>query len=161
MLVGIMADSHDNVPAIDKAVQVFNDAGVGLVIHAGDFVAPFSLLPLANLACPWIGVFGNNDGERKGLTHASKGRIQPDPYSLNVDGKKTLVVHDLDTVSEEEWVKNGTQILIYAHSHLAQIDQKESLLRVNPGELGGWLNQRKTVAILDTQNLVARVVDIE
>ena len=161
MLVGIMADSHDNVPVIDKAVQVFNDAGVGLVIHAGDFVAPFSLLPLANLACPWIGVFGNNDGERKGLTKASKGRIQLAPYSLNIDGKKTLVVHDLDAVDENEWQHNGTEILIYAHNHLAKIDHKESLLRINPGEVGGWLKQRRTVAILDTQSLTARVVDIE
>ena len=161
MLVGIMADSHDNVPAIDNAVQVFNEAGVEMVIHARDFVAPFSLRPLANLKCPWIGIFGNNDGERKGLTQASQGRIQPAPYSLNIDGKKTLVVHDLDTVNEDEWAKNGTQIVIYAHSHLAKIDQKESLLRINPGELGGWLNQHKTVAILDTQSLVARVVDIE
>ncbi len=161
MLVGIMADSHDNVPAIDKAVQVFNDAAVEMVIHAGDFVAPFSLYPLANLNCPWIGVFGNNDGERKGLTKVSQGRIQPAPYSLNIDGKKTLVVHDLDTVNEDEWAKNGTEIVIYAHSHLAKIDQNESLLRINPGELGGWLNQRKTVAILDTKSLVARVVDIE
>ena len=62
MLVGIMADTHDNVPAIEQAVLFFNQKKVAFVVHAGDFIAPFSLKPLENLRCPWIGVFGNNDG---------------------------------------------------------------------------------------------------
>ncbi|HDZ14270.1 MAG TPA: YfcE family phosphodiesterase, partial [Pricia sp.] len=36
MKIGIVADSHDNVPAIKKAVEYFNKSNISFVIHAGD-----------------------------------------------------------------------------------------------------------------------------
>ena len=41
-MIGIMSDSHDNLDAVNIAVQIFNSHECRLVIHAGDFVAPFS-----------------------------------------------------------------------------------------------------------------------
>jgi hypothetical protein len=35
-----------------------------------------------------------------------------------------------------------------------------SKLLINPGECGGWLSGKSTVAILDTENLSAKVHDI-
>ncbi len=72
-MIGIMADSHDNLTAVRLAVRLFNDAKCDLVIHAGDFVAPFAALELHNLSCPVKAVFGNCDGEKKGLTAAFEG----------------------------------------------------------------------------------------
>jgi len=37
-----MSDIHDNLPMIDKAVQKLNGENVGSVLHAGDYVAPFT-----------------------------------------------------------------------------------------------------------------------
>ena len=67
MKIGIMSDSHDNMPAIVKAVGFFNDVGVSLVIHAGDLITPFVAKPLSELDMDLVAVFGNNDGERLGL----------------------------------------------------------------------------------------------
>ena len=39
MKIGIMSDSHDNMPKIAAAVKCFNEAGVEHVVHAGDFAA--------------------------------------------------------------------------------------------------------------------------
>ncbi|RLI45996.1 YfcE family phosphodiesterase, partial [Candidatus Bathyarchaeota archaeon] len=41
MLIGIMADTHDRLPLLDKAVKRLNEEKVKLVLHAGDYVAPF------------------------------------------------------------------------------------------------------------------------
>ena len=41
MKIGVLSDSHDNVHMVAKAVELFNDEGVVLVVHAGDFIAPF------------------------------------------------------------------------------------------------------------------------
>jgi len=41
-MIGIMSDSHDHMEAIRAAVEVFNQAGVKLVVHAGDLIAPFT-----------------------------------------------------------------------------------------------------------------------
>ncbi|RLB07482.1 MAG: YfcE family phosphodiesterase, partial [Deltaproteobacteria bacterium] len=46
MKIGLMADSHDHVPMIERACDLFNAEGVQMVIHAGDYIAPFSLRPL-------------------------------------------------------------------------------------------------------------------
>ncbi len=36
MRVGVMADSHDRVPAVEELLRRMSAAGVGLVLHAGD-----------------------------------------------------------------------------------------------------------------------------
>ena len=161
MLVGVLADSHDNLPAIEKAVELLNGKKVGFVIHAGDFVAPFALRPLEDLRCPWIGVFGNNDGEQKGLTFNSKGRIQPAPYELNLDGKKVVVVHDLELFDLDEFERQGAQLIIHGHTHATDLTKhKDGLLILNPGELGGWLHGRHTLALVDTEKLEATIEEI-
>ena len=161
MIVGIMADTHDNVPAIEKAISFFNQKKVVFVVHAGDFIAPFSLKPLEDLRCPWIGVFGNNDGEKKGLTSFSKGRIQPAPYELNLDGKKVVVVHDIETFDSEDLSKKEAKLLIHGHTHEPEVKKgDDGILYVNPGEVGGWLKGRHTVALVDTEKLEATVEDI-
>ena len=71
MKIGVISDTHDNIPLIKRAVGLFNRNGVGHILHAGDFVAPFSILPFNALKSPFTGVFGNNDGEKKGLTEFS------------------------------------------------------------------------------------------
>ncbi|MCK7489623.1 MAG: metallophosphoesterase family protein [Anaerotruncus sp.] len=44
-----------------------------MVVHAGDFVAPFTAEELRNLRAPVKAVFGNCDGERAGLARAFQG----------------------------------------------------------------------------------------
>ena len=45
MLIGLMSDTHDRVPAVAELVRRMTELGVGLVLHAGDFCSPFSLKP--------------------------------------------------------------------------------------------------------------------
>ena len=40
--IGIIADTHDNLPNIEKAVETFNKGNIDLLFHAGDFVSPFT-----------------------------------------------------------------------------------------------------------------------
>lgn len=46
MRIGLIADTHDNVPMVEKAVALFNREGVSAVFHAGDYVSPFSVKTL-------------------------------------------------------------------------------------------------------------------
>ncbi len=161
MLIGVMADTHDNLTLIEKAVSFFNEQKADFVIHAGDFVAPFSLGPLENLRCPWIGVFGNNDGEKAGLTKSSQGRIQPPPFELNLDGKKVVVVHDLEEFDTKELLESGAEIIVYGHSHESKVEMMDKTLLINPGEVGAWLSGRSTVVLLDTKTMEAHTKDLE
>ena len=37
MRVGVLSDSHDRVPAIAEFARLFREAGVSIVLHAGDY----------------------------------------------------------------------------------------------------------------------------
>ncbi|MFN3535276.1 MAG: metallophosphoesterase family protein, partial [Desulfatiglandales bacterium] len=93
MLIGILSDSHDNLPMIQKAVEVLKRRGVDLVLHAGDYVAPFSLKPLLDSFGQFIGVFGNNDGEILGIFQKSEGRIKAPFLELEEKGYRIFVSH--------------------------------------------------------------------
>ena len=67
MRVGLMADTHDRVPVIAEFVRVMQEAGVAMLIHAGDYCAPFSLRPIEEASMSLAGVFGKNDGDIQGL----------------------------------------------------------------------------------------------
>jgi len=90
--LGLIADTHDNLPAVKKAVDIFNREGVDLVLHAGDYVSPFSLKPFAELGCGFTGVWGNNDGDRLALQNVAGGRILESPSIHDFSGKASWSV---------------------------------------------------------------------
>ena len=65
MLVGLISDTHDRLPMVEKAVKRLNEEKVKLVLHAGDYVAPFVIPKFKDLKARLIGVFGNNDGDHE------------------------------------------------------------------------------------------------
>jgi len=94
MLVGVLSDTHDRLPLIAKALDVFRRQGVDVVIHAGDIVSPFAAKTLKRIEsrCPLHVVYGNNEGESAGLS-AILPQIQRGPIRLELDGRRILVHH--------------------------------------------------------------------
>lgn len=157
MKIGIISDSHDNLPKIEKAVELFNKKKVGFVLHAGDYVAPFTIPKLKALTCDWCGVFGNNDGERNGLVRISEGKIQEGPLRMKLDTQKITLVHDIKTIDPD---REDAALIIFGHTHKSEIIKKGKLLLINPGEAGGWLTGRSTVAIVDLSTLSHRIFSL-
>jgi len=154
MLLGIMADSHDNLPKIERAVSFFNQKGVKLVLHAGDFIAPFVARKLKDLNCPLVGVFGNNDGEKKGLGDkiaSINGEVHTPPYSFERKGKNILLVHDPEMLKGMDLF--SFDLVIYGHTHEEEIKKEGQRIILNPGECGGWLTGRSTVALVDLKSM--------
>ena len=158
MLIGVMSDTHDNLPKIKKAVEIFNRKKVSLVVHAGDYVSPFSLGLLDNLKCPYKGIFGNNDGEKAGLIKKSHNRIKESPQEWEIDGKKVLVIHDLKSMSHA-LKKRSFDIIIHGHTHIPEIRRDGTCLRVNPGECCGWVKSKSSVALIDTEKMAAEIIE--
>jgi hypothetical protein len=157
MIFGILSDSHDNLPKITKAVDFFNSKKVDFVFHAGDFVAPFAIDKLKYLECEWLGVFGNNDGEKKGLAAKSKGKIRKGPLRMKLKEKNIILVHDIKSINLS---KEKSDIIIFGHTHKPEVVAGPRRLIVNPGECGGWLYGKSTVALADSDSLKARIIKI-
>lgn len=159
-IVGIISDTHDNRKNIEKAVEVFNQKEVRLVIHAGDFVSPFTVLDFRNLKCPMEMVYGNNDGEKVGLYSAFKklGDLLPGPRTFSFDGKRFVLMHEhgcLDEVRTSE----STDVIIYGHTHDVDIRKGHPLI-INPGEAGGWLRGKATIATLDLDTMEVELIEL-
>ena len=151
MLVGLMSDTHDRLPAIDELLRQILARGAGLVLHAGDFCAPFALKPFVDQSVPLAGVFGRNDGDHEGLrAYASRGfgiELFESPHSLEVGGQRILLVHDVGDVSTPSI--EGHSIVVHGFTHREEMKTRGDTLLVNPGEACGWLNGEPSAAVLD------------
>ena len=104
MRVGLIADTHDRVPAVAELLRQMAAGGAGIVLHAGDYCSPFTLQPFQALHLPAAGVFGRNDGDPEGLkATANRGAMEMElfasPHSFTLDGRRILLVHDLNDVA--------------------------------------------------------------
>ncbi len=160
-MIGIMSDSHDNCDAIKQAVLFFNKAGCELVIHAGDFIAPFAARELKELACPVKAVFGNCDGEKQGLKKVFKslGTICEEPFAFSHKGKSFLVTHTHFNI--RNYIATGDyDVIIYGHTHKPEIRKQEGTVVINPGETGGWLTGSWSVGLLSLKDMRAEIVNL-
>ncbi len=117
-LVGIMADSHDNKHGVLAAVRLFRDRQIGLLLHAGDYIALFNAAWMAEIGIPMIGVFGNNDGEKFGLQvrFSPLGDIHRAPHPFEHQRKRFLLLHEPDEV--DALVASGHyDVIVYGHTH--------------------------------------------
>ena len=159
MKIGLMADTHDNLRMIERAVSVFEGEGVGAVLHAGDFIAPFALRALKEaLGVDLYGVFGNNDGERTGLKALLGDRLLPAPALWELGGWRVLLAHELTPEGARALAEGGAlRLVAFGHTHEALVERLGETLIVNPGEAGGWLYGRPTVAVVDLRELKAEI----
>lgn len=165
MLIGLMGDTHDNLPRIDEAVRRMNQEGVQLVLHTGDYVSGFTIPKLKALDARLVGVFGNNDGDRERLkekfSENSRLEIRGSFAEMAVDGLKIALLHG----SEEELLKaliesQSFDVVVHGHSHEAKVYRKCKTLVINPGETCGYLSGKATIAVLDTEKDEARIVGL-
>ncbi len=173
MKVGIIADTHDNPLAISKAVEIFNDESIELLIHAGDFVAPFTSQSFKELKAPLVGVFGNNDGDKlllkKLYQENGVGELHEDPYEFELAAKKIIVTHK-PLIVKPLAASGRYNVVVYGHTHKAVIGRysnrddggagSEKTVVINPGECCGYITGRKTVAILDLEKEEAKLVEL-
>lgn len=161
MRIGVLSDSHDNRPSLRRAAALFREAGCGLVVHAGDFVAPFAARELEAAGCPVRAVFGNCDGEKEGLRDALEafGSIREAPAIFKAGGLRILLTH-LNGPVEAYVRRKKYDVVIFGHTHVPEVRREDGTLVLNPGEAGGWTTGRSTVALLDSETAEAEIVGL-
>ncbi|MCC7204677.1 MAG: metallophosphoesterase [Phycisphaeraceae bacterium] len=159
MKIGVLSDTHDRLPTFRRAVAMFRHLKVDAVIHAGDFIAPFAAKVVAPevLDIPFHCVYGNNDGERKGLK-AVLPNIQDGPLRMTIGGKTLVVHHFIDWLKPTDLA--GADVVITGHTHEVVNEARDGKLILNPGECCGWVHDRCTVAILDLDAVKAQIVEV-
>lgn len=163
MKIGVLSDTHDRLPTFRRAIALFERLKVEAIFHAGDYVAPFAAKLIAPdvLSIPLYCVYGNNDGERKGLKAILPNLVDgPLTVKLGPPGNQRAIVmhHFID------WLKPAdiapADVIITGHTHEVVNQTRDGKLYLNPGECCGWLHDRCTVAVLDLATLKAEIVQV-
>jgi len=161
MKIGIISDTHENMPKIRRAVDLFNRRRVGVVLHAGDLISPITAGEFRRLKAPLIGVFGNNDGDRLYLRERFQkiGTLHPKKFEGVLGGKRFLLIHEPDML--EPLAASGKyDVIVYGHTHRFEISRRGATLVINPGEGAGWITGKCTAALLETETMKAEILEL-
>jgi putative phosphoesterase len=161
MKIGILADIHDNVDNLRHAIRLFNALQCRAVLLAGDFVSPLVVPSMRKLHCQVIACFGDNDGNQIGIAGGMTivGTLaQPPLCWKSADGLRFLICHQLQDVRD---CIGNADVVVFAHTHRPSIVRDRSgRLFINPGETGGWMFRKPTVAIFDTDTREAEILEL-
>jgi putative phosphoesterase len=165
MLVGLISDTHDNLVMVERAVKRFNELQVELVLHAGDYIAPFVVPKFEALNCRLVGVFGNNDGDhaflRKRFNETDNCEVRGRFAEVDAEGFKIALLHGDEADLLNALVnRNCFDALVYGHVHEITNITNPKMLVVNPGEACGYLTGKATVALLDTVKRKVRIIEL-
>ncbi|MFH5831353.1 metallophosphoesterase [Halalkalibaculum sp. DA3122] len=161
MLTGLISDTHDHVPHIKKAVDLFEEKGVELVLHAGDYCSPFTIPHFNGLNLK--GIFGNNDGDRYLLMNkfdAIDADLEGEFMELEIGSLHVAVYHGTYPGITEALYKSGLyDVVVSGHTHTAFTKTVNHTLAINPGTAHGF-DEKATVALLDTETLDVEFVEL-
>lgn len=166
MKIGVISDSHDQRVRILEAIEIFNREKVELVIHCGDWVAPFSAARFSALKCKIKGVFGNNDGDKDMHRQRNGSFIEyhDEKMEIEVEGRKIFVTHGHLPQLVENAMKPGKYDAVFSgHTHIAHVKKEGKMLWLNPGTLVDETSDKAkgmSVAVYDTATNAARLIKI-
>ncbi len=163
MIIGIISDTHDRLPLIERAVERLKEERVKLVIHAGDYVSPFTAKPYAELDVPMIGVFGNNCAMTDALkrVYAEVGADLRGYFAeIEEDGLRIALTHGHLKSEMDKAMSGDYDVVVTGHTHRASVREENGILAINPGEVCGYITGRNTVAFLDTEKRFAWISEL-
>jgi putative phosphoesterase len=159
MRIGLFADTHDHLANLRLAVERFNRAECEVVLFAGDLVSTFAVPPLRRLRCPFVGCFGDNEGNKIGLLAGFRlvGQIGEPPVRYTAaDGTRFILCHMERQLrgQEADW-----DIALFGHTHKPRGRRDDAgRLLINPGETSGWTFGQPTIALLETATRQVEIV---
>jgi putative phosphoesterase len=137
---------------------------VGLVLHAGDYVAPFTVLRFKKLKDKLIGVFGNNDGDHELLKERfadiEGAEIRDGFAEVNAEGLRIALLHGDGELLQSLVNAECYDVVVHGHSHEARVYKKGKTTVINPGEVCGYLSGKPTIVLLDTKSREAKIVQL-
>jgi len=151
MLIGLISDTHDHVPHIKKAVKLFKEREVDLIIHSGDFCSPFTVPLFEGL--PLKAIFGNNDGDAYLLMTKCReigADLLGDFFELDADHYRIAVYHGTNPGITGALHECGKyDVVVSGHTHEKSQQKIGDTLAINPGTAHGF-DGEATIAFLDT-----------
>lgn len=150
MLLGLLSDSHDKLPATRAAIQTLLDAGATRFLHCGDLCNQRVIDLLAGLDVDFV--FGNNEMDTKLLADYARAlgvRCLQFTADLDLDGVPAAVTHgDRKQTLHKLFTSGKYRYVFHGHTHVRRDERVGPTRVINPGALHRALP--KSCAVLDT-----------
>ncbi len=173
MLIGVISDTHDNLVGLKKAIDIFKDKKVEMIVHCGDWVSPFTLEffddEIKDFNIPVKSVVGNNHGDIKRIISTNTKMRNPIEWSkdvtleFEVDDKKAIIYHGDDYFILEALI--GCQkydVIFTGHTHTVRNEVVGRTLVVNPGatcySARGKIVDKASISIYDSKVSRAEII---
>jgi len=155
----IISDSHDNIPKIREFMEVAKQREITHVFHLGDIVSPFVAPYFLLNGVKFIGVFGNNDGEKLFLMQKFQNKLHNQPYEIEESGFKIFLMHEpyalVPAIKSQLY-----DFVFYGHTHQIDIRKEGRTLVINPGESCGYLTGKATAVILNPETCDYEIIEV-
>ena len=150
MIYCILSDTHRNTESIDKMLADIKsrELEIDAFIHAGDLAADTDYIKLKT-GLEVYAVYGNCD------TYTHRQVYKPDEF-IQVADKLIWITHghkyiqsndDLSQLAEQAYIF-GANIVIYGHTHKADITTVDNIIYINPGSISLPRDSRNSYAVL-------------
>lgn len=158
MRIGVVSDTHNNLPSVVRIVELFNEARVDRVVHTGDVTQAKTLAAFARLEAPLFGVFGNNDERAPLLEVATRtgAHLVEGPLHLDWAERRIVVVHDPLDLNPSDTAKHS--MTLHGHTHRRVIERTPDRLVFNPGECAGHMSGMNAVGVVDLTDLGVEIL---
>ena len=151
MRIGILSDSHGQIPAIERAMDALRAHGVQKVIHCGDIGA--AAVPLFE-GIETHFVAGNTDDVDllRYMIVAPEHRFYASLGTLEVAGRRIAFLHGDDARLLRETIHSGEWNLVcHGHSHVYSEHTEGRTLVLNPGAV--WRTSHPSIATVQLPSL--------
>lgn len=127
MKIGVISDSHDNLPNLKKALEWLNKEKIKLVLHCGD-ISSQETIDFANK------IFKGDIKYVKG--NADFDLDLPDSMEHQYNSKKIAFAHFPD-IAKKLAQSGKFDLVFYGHTHRPWDEKVGNCHMINPGEIAG------------------------
>jgi len=173
MKIGVISDTHDRLESVGRALTIFREHKVQLIIHCGDWISPFTLefydSQNRNPVILTKSVFGNNEGDIKRIIERNGQLNSPIQFGpklvleLNIGSRKIVVFHGHDKIVLKSLIECGCYDAVFTgHTHTPHNERVGRTLVFNPGSTSyaahSVIIKRASVGIYDSKLNKAKII---
>ncbi len=154
MKIGIISDTHDNLPKFKKVIDYLEKEGISFIIHCGDIANPDTLeKALENFSGKCRAVLGNADNiyqyDLEDYQSPPKIEVFERKGEVELSNKKMAFTH-YPWVAKKLAKSGEYDIVFYGHTHRPWQKKIGECQAVNPGNVAGIIF-RPSFAIYDIE----------
>jgi uncharacterized protein len=161
MKIGILSDTHNNLPALHPALEIFRREGIHQLFHCGDLTSLDTVPYFEGFRITYL--LGNMDIASGAIKKAFL-QQNPDNYvgfsfTGKLDGVSIAAGHSHLPDQIEMFVrKRKYEYIFHGHTHIQRDEMMRKSRIINPGALSGA--KRKSICILDLATGTAEFITI-